>query len=566
MTDYRYVMGLLVRGLAYRQIESMAGCSHRAIARARRVLDDEQLTTAEQIEALTLEELDRLFADGRKGVVAEFVPVNIEAVVAARLGRKKPPLKVLWARYLRSDTASGSRFYGYERFCQIVAEHVRVNDLSLPIAHVPGHTMQVDWAGTPMKVTDPITRAVTSVPVFVATLPFSGMVFAYGCADEKQPAWCDAHRRAFEYFDGVAQVIVPDNASTASNQISRTDRARDVNACYSDFLQHYGAAAVPTRPNRPRDKGNAESGVKVVTNWVIHFLAGRVFASRDELNDAVAVQVEQINDRTPFRAEQRSRRDWFEAYERDELISLPVQRWEPVTWRKAKVHRDWHIQLDTIKYSVPYRFAGLGVDVRIIGTTIEVLADGQIIAAHQQGRHRNGYVTDPEHAPPQYESVTGLWTRGYFLRQAAKVGPATVAALTRLLDGKAIEAQGYRSCMNILDLGKRAGENRVLLEQACRGLVAGDPHRPITYTAVKHRISALRSEGGQRPTTSDDGGAAITSAPRTGGAGAGGRDTSRAHLAGAKAFSLDALTAATPSGDHRDGDLGDDTEAAGAWR
>jgi hypothetical protein len=158
--------------------------------------------------------------------------------------------------------------------------------------------------------------------------------------------------------------------------------------------------------------------------------------------------------------------------------------------------------------------------------------------------------------------VTGLWTRGYFLRQAAKVGPGTVAALTRLLDSKAIEAQGYRSCMNILDLGKRAGQNRILLEQACRGLVGEDPHRQITYTSVKHRMSALRADSHQRPTTSDGGGGAIMPAPRVGAAG---RDTSRAHLAGAKAFSLDALTSATPSGDHRDGDLGDDT-AAGARR
>lgn len=426
--------------------------------------------------------------------------------------------------------------------------------------------MQVDWAGTAMQVTDPITRAVTPVPVFVATLPFSGMVFAYGYLDEKQPAWCDAHRRAFEYFGGVAQVIVPDNASTASNQISRADRAREVNASYADFLAHYGAAAVPTRSNRPRDKGNAEAGVKVVTNWVIHFLADRVFACLDDLNDAVAAQVEAINDRTPFRGEPRSRRDWFDAHERDELMALPAQRWEPVTWRKAKVHRDWHIQLDTIKYSVPYRFAGLGVDVRIVGTAIEVLADGQIIAVHQQGRHRNGYVTDPEHAPPHYESVAGLWTRGYFLRQGAKVGPATAAALTRLLDGKAIEAQGYRSCMNILDLGKRSSQNRALLEAACRELVAEDPNRPITYTAVKHRISALRAAAGQRPTTttSDDGGGGpITPVPRTGGAvaRAGGRDTSRAHLAGAKAFSLDALT----TGDRRTDDGGDDA-AAGVRR
>ena len=108
MTDYRYVMGLLLQGLAYRQIEAMAGCSHRAIARARRVLDDERLTTAEQVEGLTAEDLDRLFTDGRKSVVAEFVAVDIETVVASRLTRKKPPLKVLWAMYLRSDAAPGA--------------------------------------------------------------------------------------------------------------------------------------------------------------------------------------------------------------------------------------------------------------------------------------------------------------------------------------------------------------------------------------------------------------------------------------------------------------------------
>ena len=46
----------------------MAGCSHRAIARARRVLDEERLSSAEQVAALSAEDLDRLFADGRKNV------------------------------------------------------------------------------------------------------------------------------------------------------------------------------------------------------------------------------------------------------------------------------------------------------------------------------------------------------------------------------------------------------------------------------------------------------------------------------------------------------------------
>lgn len=557
MTDYRVVLSLLVQDYAYRQIEAIAGCSHRAIAKARRVLDGEGLTTAEQVDALTAEDLDRLFTDGRKSVAAEFVPVDIDKVVTARLGRKKPPLKVLWARYLQADAAAGARFYGYERFCQIVAEHVRVNDLTMPIAHVPGHTMQVDWAGTPMQLTDPITRQNTRVSVFVASLPYSGMVFAYGSVDEKQPAWCDAHRRAFEYFGGVSQVIIPDNASTASNQISRHDRTRDVNSTYADFLEYYRSAAVPTRSYRPRDKGHVEAGVKVVTNWVIHFLADRVFASLDELNDAIAVQVDTINDRTPFRGEPESRRDWFIQHEQGELLPLPARRWEPVVWRKAKVHRDWHIQIDTIKYSVPYRFAGLGVDVRIIGSMIDVLASGEIIASHPQGPRRNGYVTDPEHAPAHHDAVSGLWTRGYFLRQAGKVGPGTVAVLTRLLDSKVIEAQGFRSCMNILELGKR--DNRALLEQACRQLTDEDPYRQISYTAVKHRITVLRAGDNERPTASDT--LDITSVQAWSRTDV--RDTSRAHLSGAKAFSLDILTRPGATGATDATDATDATEGAG---
>lgn len=233
MADYRLVMSLLVRGYSYREIEAMAGCSHRTIAKARKAVDERGLTTVEQVEGLGAEDLDELFTDGRKASSELFVEVDVDAVVNARLGRKKPPLKVLWARYLDTDAPAGVRHYGYERFCQIVAEHVRTHDLTAPIAHVPGHTMQVDWAGTKMSIVDPITGKVTGVSVFVASLPFSGMLFARGYLDERLASWLDAHRRAFEYFDGVAQVIIPDNASTASNAISRYDKTREVNRSLS---------------------------------------------------------------------------------------------------------------------------------------------------------------------------------------------------------------------------------------------------------------------------------------------------------------------------------------------
>lgn len=539
MADYKQIMALLVQGNSYRQVQARAGCSHRTISKARQVLDDQKLTTLDQVGALSDEDLDRLFSDGRKNVSSEFVPVNIDAVVKARIGRKKPPLKVMWARYLDTPHTGSARFYGYERFCQIVAEHVKVNDLTSPLTHEPGRTMQVDWAGTKMQLTDPITRETTKVSVFVASLPYSGMIFAYGSLDEKLPAWCQMHRRAFEYFQGVTQLVIPDNASTASNQISRYEKARDVNQSYEAFLEYYQSAAVPTGSYKPQEKGHVEAGVKIVTNWIIHYLADRRFTTLDELNEAVAEQMDMINERTPFRGEPRSRREWFEEAERPELIGLPDEPWREVQWRKAKVSRDWHVQVDTIKYSVPHQHAGQTLDVRVVGEQVTILAGGAVIASHQRGARRHSYVTDADHAPHGYEDTSLLWTRAYFIRQATKVGPYTVQALTRLLERKKIEAQGYRSCLNILELGK--GNNRSLLEQACHDLCVHDARNPISYTAVKHRIAVLRADHAGRPATLAPGPGPSAATGRTVGV----RDTSRAHLDGISQFSLEALTNAS---------------------
>ena len=203
-----------------------------------------------------------------------------------------------------------------------------------------------------------------------------------------------------------------------------------------------------------------------------------------------------INDRTPFRSQSRSRRDWFTDDEAGDLLRLPDQPWQDVSWKKAKVSRDWHIQVETIKYSVPAAFVGTTVDVRIIGTRLDILAAGDIIASHRVSTKKHSYVTDAEHAPASQGNTTGLWPRGYFLRQAAKTGPGTVQALTRLLDAKKIEAQGFRACMNILSLGK--GDNRPLLEQACQTLCA-DQRRTISYTAIKHQLTAVRAQAKRRP-------------------------------------------------------------------
>ncbi|SLM93153.1 Mobile element protein [Corynebacterium casei] len=354
MTDYRLMMSLLIQNMSYRQIESLATCSHATIAKAKKVCRDHNLTiTTSQINELSAEDIDALFADGRKTSSAEFVAFDVTAMVKRRTGTNKPhcvSCGPTTSPPTRAPVNATTATNGSARSSATTSTSI---DLTMRITHIPGHTMQVDWAGTKMAVFDPITGRKTKVSVFIATLPYSGMIFARGYLDEKSPNWLDAHQQAFEHFGGIAQVIIPDNASTASNQI-----ARDVNATYRDFLEYHRTAAVPARVVKPQDKGNVEAGVKIVTSWVINRLADQRFSDLDELNDAVADHVTAINTRTPFRGQHISRRELFDEHERGELLGLPESRWEPVTWRKAKVNRDYHIEITTVKYSAPHPLPG----------------------------------------------------------------------------------------------------------------------------------------------------------------------------------------------------------------
>jgi uncharacterized protein YerC len=49
VTDYRLVMSLLLQNKSYRDIEAIAGCSHRTIAKAKKVCHDQGLSAATQI-------------------------------------------------------------------------------------------------------------------------------------------------------------------------------------------------------------------------------------------------------------------------------------------------------------------------------------------------------------------------------------------------------------------------------------------------------------------------------------------------------------------------------------
>jgi len=131
---------------------------------------------------------------------------------------------------------------------------------------------------------------------------------------------------------------------------------------------------------------------------------------------------------------------------------------------------NYHVILgeDMHQYSVPYIHVGKQVQVVYDQHEVEVFLDLQRIALHTRTTRRNGYSTKEEHMPKnhlKYKETKG-WDGDYFLAQALKVGSNTQSVMKRLLAKNQFVAQTYNSCLGILSLGKKYGNDR--LESACK--------------------------------------------------------------------------------------------------
>jgi transposase len=123
------------------------------------------------------------------------------------------------------------------------------------------------------------------------------------------PDFIAAHTRAFTFFGGVPNVVVPDNTKTAITAAHRYEP--DVNPTYHDMANHYGVAVIPTRVCAPRDKAKVEVAVQIVERTILAVLRRRTFFSLAELNAAIAALLETLNAR-PFKKLPGSRQQLFE--------------------------------------------------------------------------------------------------------------------------------------------------------------------------------------------------------------------------------------------------------------
>jgi transposase len=430
---------------------------------------------AMQLDEATLDA--RLFPPVPASRVAR--PMPNWPLVHRELGKKNVTLDLLWNEY-KAQEPDG---YGYSWFCQHYEQWAAALPVTLRQTHVPGEKLFIDYSGNRLGIVDSHTGEIREAELFVATLGASNYTYAEVTWTQQLPDWIGSHVRAFNFFGGCVEILVPDNLKSGVHKADFYDPV--LNRTYGEMATHYSVAVIPARKRRPRDKAKVEQAVLLAQRWILARLRNQRLFSLEEANRAIAALLVTLNNK-PFKKLPGCRRSAFEELDRPALRPLPERAYQYAQWKLARVGIDYHVEVDQHYYSVSYCHAREQVDVRYTMTTVEIFLRGQRIAAHARSDRRGHHSTITAHMPPNHRTATTEWNPQRLINWAADIGPHTAAVIEHLLGRRQHPQQAYRACLGVLRMGKDYGRER--LEAACQ--------RAIDLKAPSYRFIASTLKNG----------------------------------------------------------------------
>lgn len=415
----------------------------------------------------------RLFP-GRGEHESVFVQPDWEHV-HREMARVGVTLKLLHGEYADGCATSGDLAMGYDRFCKTYQRHVLVTGAASRVGHKAGQTIEVDWSGPTMELTDPVTGSGSKVYLFVACLPFSRYAFVWPTLDMRQDTWLRTHVAMFAHFGGSVPRIVPDNLKTG---VIKHPREGEIvlNDAYREMAAHYSAAVLPGRVRKPKDKASVENTVAHVATWIIAGLRDRTFASLADLEAAIGERTDAYN-RQPFQKRPGSRHSVFTTEEKPLMTALPKVAYEISRWHYGRrVGRNGHVVFARNFYSAPLTHIGSTVDLRITARTLEIYRGTERISSHlllgegSAGQYRTNDADFPEGR--RYQQWDAARARAW----AERIGASAQIVVDRIFESVAVDEQGLDAALAVLRLSRRYSAERV--EAACALALAGRMRSP----------------------------------------------------------------------------------------
>lgn len=203
-------------------------------------------------------------------------------------------LSILWEEYIAAEPGG----YRYSRFCELYRARQGRRSVTMRQAHAAGDKLFVDYAGDGVPVVvDRLTGERRMAQIFVAVLGASSFTYAQATWTQGLADWISAHIGTLAAIDGVPALLVPDKVAAIKASLYDPQ----INRPYAEMAAHYGAAILPARPRKPRDKAKVEQAVLVVERWLLGRLRHRTFYSLAEVNAAIGELLTRLNEERPIR-------------------------------------------------------------------------------------------------------------------------------------------------------------------------------------------------------------------------------------------------------------------------
>ena len=254
MTKYREILRLASLGFSNRSIALSVPCSRNTFAKVLKMAQELKLCWPLQ-DNQTDEVLEKSFYPQLNNRPQKREPDY--DYIRKELLRNGVSKKLLWTEYMEDCRANGDEPLMYSQFCYHIQQDEQKHRATMHINRKPGEQVEVDWAGDPATIIYPDTGEILKAYIFVGVMTYSQYAYVEAFLDMKQKSWIIAHVHMYEYFGGVARILVPDNCKTAVIHNGGW-KDQQLNETYQELAEHYGTAIIPARVRTPKDKPNAE--------------------------------------------------------------------------------------------------------------------------------------------------------------------------------------------------------------------------------------------------------------------------------------------------------------------
>ncbi len=255
----------------------------------------------------------------------------------------------------------------------------------------PGQQLQIDFGSTAVAIGGEVRR----VHLFVATLGYSRRCYVVAFLHERQSAWLQGLEGAFRHFGGVPHEVLVDNAKALVDEHNVQTREVKFNDRFHAFCRYWGVQPRACAPYRARTKGKDERGVGYVKRNAV---AGHRFDSVEALQAHLLRWMREVAD---VRVHGTTGELPMQRFELSEAAALkPLAARAPflqVRELSRRVHTDACIELDTNRYSVPWKLIGEAVTVVVCEREVRVLYAGEQVACHAQSPLRRASVIERSH-------------------------------------------------------------------------------------------------------------------------------------------------------------------------